>query len=87
MRLREFNKKLRRRPTREQVGGPADALPPAEPQQQSQPVIPQGAARALGALQTLGRTYNTFKDKDLGAIVKQDMIDLIKNKARNEPNR
>lgn len=87
MRLQEFNKKLRRKRTPEQVGGPADALPPPEPQQPSQPIIPQGAARALGALQTLGRTYNTFKDKDLGAIVKQDMIDLIKNKARNEPNR
>jgi hypothetical protein len=95
MRATEFIIEKRRIKQNEQAPTWAN---PNQPQQQPDPntdpttptpAPPQGidARKALNALRTLGQAYYTFKDKDLGGMARQEMIDMIKNKARNEPNK
>jgi hypothetical protein len=51
-----------------------------QPQQQQGPTVKD----VLGTVQTIGRTFNTFKDQDIGAMVKDELIQLFKKKARGE---
>jgi len=61
--------------------------PPQELQPQQQDQTQQSNSRnVLGAIQTLGRTLKTFQGQDIGAIAKDELLQMLKKKARGEPN-
>jgi hypothetical protein len=65
-------------PQSDQTQPTQPAPPPEQPQQ-------GGTVKdALGAIQTIGRAVNTYKDQDVGAMVKDELIQMLKRKLRGE---
>lgn len=59
-----------------------------EPQQQQPQPSAQGPSGrdVLNTVRQIGQAVNTWKDKDIGAIAKDELLQMLKKKARGEPN-
>lgn len=58
---------------------------PQQPQPQPPAQGPLGRD-VLNTVRQIGQAVNTWKDKDIGAIAKDELLQMLKKKARGEPN-